>query len=101
MIWYDFIERLYRNFYKLKNKGNMNDEKTLYELSQIPDWHNKWSVKHPYNGQQMPTSSRLGSTLISHPADSSKLAESTRATLQGKSEPFSPSGETLSLLSKF
>jgi len=79
----------------------MKDEKTLYELSLIHDWHDKWSVRHPYNGQQMPTSSRLGSTLISHPIDSSKLAESTRATLQGKSKPFSPSGETLSLLSKF
>ena len=94
MIWYKI-------FYKLKNKEDMDLKgKSLYELSQNSDWHNKWSVRHPYNGQQMPTSSRLGSMLISHPVDSSRLVESTRATLKGKSEPFSPSEETLSRILK-
>jgi len=94
-----FYIKIFEDICKPKIEKNMKD-KSLYELSQNPDWYDKWCVKHPYNGQQVPITSRLGSTLISNPVDCSRLAESTRATLQGKSEPFSPSGETLSIISK-
>lgn len=97
-IFYDICGNL-RTSNKNKTERTMKD-KSLYELSQNPEWHNKWSVRHLYGRGDMPASSRLGSILISHPSDCSNLAESTRATLQGKSKPFSPSKETLAHITK-